>query len=110
MLKLRSETKVMISDSDIDAALLFLNSLPYTITKKMPQPWAKQQLIDWVVKSMPRKIRVGDTFEVGTGVYAHIVNVNHGLLNPERDPRLLVILSIRSTTTDFSALNELKPK
>jgi lipocalin len=40
--------QLVISDSDIDAALHHLNSLPHTVTATMPQPWAKQTFTDYM--------------------------------------------------------------
>ncbi len=103
----KKDRKLIISDSDIEAALAHLNSLPQTITKSMPNPWAKQQFIDWLKKSIPQKIEYAISFDVATGIYGHIVPVSYGYRSMPDDGRYLVILSIRSVKTDFDRLNEL---
>lgn len=99
--------QLVISDSDIDAALQHLNSLPLTITATMPQPWAKQTFLEWLKESLPKKIQYGDHFDVATGIYAHVVPVGHGYSNYPNDDRYLIALSIRSGNTDLDHLNEI---
>ncbi|MBY7854362.1 hypothetical protein KW429_11700 [Vibrio fluvialis] len=99
--------QLVISDSDIDAALQHLNSLPLTITATMPQPWAKQTFLEWLKESLPKKIQYGDHFDVATGIYAHVVPVGHGYSNYPNDDRYLIVLSIRSGNTDLDHLNEI---
>ena len=103
----KKNRKLIISDSDIEAALAHLNSLPQNVTKSMPNPWAKQQFIDWLKKSIPQKIEYGISFGVATGVYGHVVPVSHGYSSMPDDERYLVILSIRSVNTDLDSLYEL---
>ncbi|EJG1066072.1 hypothetical protein OH457_12420 [Vibrio sp. 2art] len=99
--------KLVISDSDINAALQHLNALPHTLTATMPQPWAKQTFLEWLKGSLPKKIEYGVHFDVATGVYAHVVPVGHGYSNYPNDERSLIILSIRSSNTDLDNLNAL---
>ncbi len=99
--------KLVISDSDINAALQHLNSLPHTVTAITPQPWAKQTFLGWLKESLPKKIEYGVHFDVATGVYAHVVPVGHGYSNYPNNERYLVILSIRSSNTDLDSLNAL---
>lgn len=107
MFSASKEKKLVISDSDIDAALEHLNSLPLTVTREMPNPWAKQKFIEWLKESIPKKVEYGTSFDVATGVYGHIVPLGHGYLNYPNDERHLVILSIRSGNTDLDSLNTL---
>lgn len=100
--------KLVISDSDVNAALEHLNSLPYAVTSTMPQTWAKQIFLEWLQESLPKKIQYGVHFDVATGVFAHIVPVGHGYLNYPNDERYLIILSIRTNNTDLNSLNELR--
>ncbi|MFM2668633.1 hypothetical protein AAFX24_28220 [Vibrio mediterranei] len=97
--------QLVISDSDIDAALQHLNSLPHTVTATMPQTWAKQTFLECLKQSLPKKIQYGVHFDVATGVYAHVVPVGHGYLNYPNDQRYLIVLSIRSGNTDLDHLN-----
>ncbi|EGR4074159.1 hypothetical protein DDO73_13960 [Vibrio cholerae] len=99
--------QLVISDSDIDAALQHLNSLPHTVTATMPQPWAKQTFLEWLKESLPKKIQHGCCFDVATGVYAHVVPIGHGLSNYPSDERYLIVLSIRSVNTDLDHLNKI---
>ncbi|KAB0482378.1 hypothetical protein F7Q91_02945 [Vibrio chagasii] len=107
MFGVSKEKELVISDSDIKAALQHLNSLPHTVTATMPQPWAKQTFLEWLKGSLPKKIEYGVHFHVATGVYGHIVPLGHGYQNYPNDERYLVILSIRSGNTDLDSLNTL---
>lgn len=103
----KKKSKLVISDSDIDAALAHLNALPDTSTNDMPKPWAKQQLIEWLQQSLPQKIETGISFDVATGIYGHVVPLGFGYSKHPHDERYLVILSIRSSHTNFDRLNDL---
>jgi hypothetical protein len=99
-----NEPELVISKSDIDEAMIHLNSLPHTITKGMPDSWGQKQFLEWLTESLPKRVNCGDHFGVATGIYGHIVPVSHGYANIPNDERLLVILSIRKTNSDLNNL------
>ena len=98
---------LVISSTDINAAMAHLKEMPEALLNKMPSAWGKEQFLMWLKDELPSKIAVGDSFQVFTGVYAHIVPVNHGYLNAPSDKRLLLILSVRAWHTDLNQLTEL---
>lgn len=101
------QPSIVISSTDIEAAIEHLKAMPEAVLNKMPSVWGKEQFLIWLKEELPKKIAVGDSFQVSTGVYAHIVPVGHGYLNAPDDKRLLVILSVRSWHTDLDQLTEL---
>ena len=99
---------LVISQSDIDEALTHLNSLPHTITKKMPDSWGREQFLNWLVDSLPKRIDYGDHFCVATGIYGHAVPFGFDYINAPKDERLQIVLSIRKWHTNFDELVEIK--
>lgn len=100
---------VVISASDVQAALSHLNALPYTVTKGMPMNWGQKQVIDWIAQAMPRTLQLGQSFEVGTGIWAHIKPLGYefsGYSDPAH--KLQIVLSIRSVNTDLNRLTTLE--
>lgn len=102
-----NEPDLVISQKDINEAMIHLNSLPHTITKDMPESWGQTQFIKWLTESLPKRVNCGDHFSVATGIYGHVVPVGHGYLNAPDDERLLIILSIRKWHANLSELVEI---
>lgn len=104
------EPELVISQKDINEAMIHLNSLPHTITKDMPESWGQTQFIAWLTESLPKRVNCGDHFSVATGIYGHVVPVGHGYLNAPNDERLLIILSIRKWNTSLDGLVKINRK
>ena len=98
------EPELVISQKDINEAMIHLNTLPHTITKDMPESWGQTQFIEWLTESLPKRVNCGDHFSIATGIYGHVVPVGHGYLNVPNDERLLIILSIRRWNTSLDDL------
>lgn len=100
--------KFVVSTSDLDAAMAHLNSLPMSITAEMPETWGRQQILTWLSESMPKTLKIGDHFEVLTGVWGHVVPVGFGYSDySSGGDRLLVVLSIRHHNTDLDNMCDL---
>ena len=96
---------IVISEVDIKAALDHYKRLPLTVTNKMPSGWGKTQIIAWVKDALSAKVKDGDIFDVGTGVWAHIKPLGYEFMNyPSKEHRLQVILSFRPVSTDLDNL------
>jgi hypothetical protein len=65
----KEKQELVISSSDLEVALKHLNSIPLTVTQIMPKGWGIQQVKDWLLEDMPKKLSVGDSFEFGTGLW-----------------------------------------
>lgn len=103
-----AQRDLVISQADIDDALMHLNSMPGTITKSMPKSWSQQQFLAWLSESLPKKVKIGDCISVATGIYGHIVPVGYEFANAPYDERLQVALSIRRRHSDMNNLLEIK--
>jgi len=104
----RLKQPLVISDSDVAAAINHINSLPYTKTKDMPPEWGKKQLIEWVLDSLPNRYGVGTTFPVAAGIWGYIVPLGCEFIDvPRKENKLQVILLIRHVITDLSKLTTL---
>ncbi|WP_155761803.1 hypothetical protein [Alteromonas mediterranea] len=103
-----SKKQLVISQTDIDEAMIHLNSLPHTITKQMPKAWGQEQFIQWLTESLPKTVNVGDSFSVATGIYGHVLPVGYEYLNAPKDDRLQIALSIRKWQADMDRLVEIK--
>jgi hypothetical protein len=101
------EQGLVISQSDINEAMVHLNSLPHTITKDMPKSWGQEQFLQWLIESLPKRVNCGDHFSVATGIYGHVVPVGFEYMNAPKDERLQVVLSIRKWHTDLDKLVEI---
>lgn len=104
------EPELVISQKDINEAMIHLNSLPHKITKDMPDSWGQTQFIQWLTESLPKRVNYGDHFSVATGVYGHVVPVGHRYMNAPDDESLLIILSIRKWNTNMGDLVEIDRK
>lgn len=72
MLNAKPKQQIVISEPDLENALKHLNSLPFTATKEMPKRWGIAQVKEWLITELPKKMKVGDSFEFGTGLWGHI--------------------------------------
>jgi len=104
----KQSPNIAISDSEIDKALSYLNSLPYSKTARMPDVWAKQQFIDWLNESLPNEIEHGVHFEIATGVSGKIVQLASISMSSDitvsDEAKFLVMLYIRPTKTHLNDL------
>ena len=95
---------LVISQYDIDQAMLHLNSFPHTLTKDMPDVWGQRQFLQWLIESLPKRVKCGDHFGVATGIYGHVVPVGFERIKASKHERLQVVLSIRKPNTGLDKL------
>ena len=108
MLVSKPKQQVVISEPDIENALNHLNSLPHTATKRMPKVWGITQVKEWLISELPKKLKVGDSFQFGTGLWGHIKPLGYEFSGyVEDEKRLQVIISVRTVQTDLNKLIEI---
>jgi hypothetical protein len=96
---------IVISSSDLESALSHLNSDPLNSTNDLPNKWGVRQVQEWLLEAMPKKVKIGDSFDFGTGLWGHIKPLGYEFLNYDNtDHRLQVVVSIRSAKTDLEKL------
>ena len=104
----KSKQQIVISESDLENALDHLNSLPLSATQRMPRDWGVTQVKEWIGSELPKKLKVGDCFEIGTGIWGHIMPLGHEFsCYDDGENRLQVMISIRSVYTDLNKLIEI---
>lgn len=104
----KDKQELVISSSDLEAALKHLNSMPQTVTQTMPKAWGIQQVKDWLLEDIPVKFGVGDSFEFGSGLWGHVKPLGYEFSNYANDEhRLQILISIRSVKTDLDNLTTL---
>lgn len=103
-----SKKQLLISQTDINEAMIHLNSLPQTITKQMPKAWGQEQFLQWLTESLPKTVNIGDSFSVATGIYGHVLPVGYEYMSAPKDERLQIALSIRKWHTDMDNLVEIR--
>jgi hypothetical protein len=110
-LAFKKSREVVVSEMDLTAALAHLNSLPHTVTKTMPSNWRVNQVKEWLLESLPENLKVGDSINFGTGLWAHAVPLGHEFANYNcREQKTQIVISIRSVHTDLDNLIGLKLK
>jgi len=105
----KPKQEIVVSSSDVEAALLHYKQLPQTVTNDMPVGWGKTQVVSWIKEALPKKIMIGETFEVGTGIWGHIKPLGYefvGYSNSER--RYQIVLSFREVITNLNDLVSLE--
>jgi len=101
----KNKQQIVISSSDVEAALQHYKSMPLTVTNGTPSGWGRMQIISWIREYLPDTVNIGDTFEVGTGIWAHIMPLGYEFMNYQNTEHCLqVILSFRSVCTDLDSL------
>lgn len=101
------DKSLVVSSTDVVAAVTYLNSLPYSALTNMPATWRQEQLLVWIKDELPNKIKVGDSFQLGAGIYGHVVPLGCDLLSFQSGGTLQLIISIRSWNTDINQLIKL---
>ncbi|USD58842.1 hypothetical protein J4N45_09905 [Vibrio sp. SCSIO 43140] len=104
------QRQLLISESDVHTAIAHLNTLPQSCMNDMPRVWAKQEFLSWLRESLPDSLRLGDCFEVATGVYAHVVRNGYNYASSKdrysENEYYLIVLSTRFPKTDGGKLTE----
>ena len=104
----KQKQEVVISSVDLEVALNHLNNRPHTITKEIPEECGIQQVKEWLLEDMPKKIEIGDCFDFGTGLWGHVQPLGYEFANYDnQEHRLQIIVSVRSVTTDLNKLEAL---
>jgi hypothetical protein len=104
----KEKQELVISSSDLDAALKHLNSMPFTVTQIMPEKWGIQQVKTWLLEDIPKRIKVDDCFDFGTGLWGHVKPLGYEFSNyPNDEHRLQILISIRSVKTNLNDLTTL---
>ncbi len=104
---------LVISESDIDAALAHLRSLPHSATAKLPYEWGRKRLLDTIQDEIDVKNKVGDCVAIAPGVWALIkpFGVDLMMRKSERtEQRHQVWLLVRPAGTDPNKITEIHRK
>lgn len=98
MLGIRKQ-KLVVSETDIEAALAHLRMLPYRAAA--PMSWDRQHFFNLLREAMHGKPKINEYYSVAPGVFAIIKPFGVDLVSSgEPDGRLQVWLLIRSSGTD----------
>lgn len=90
---------VVISETDLDAALAYLRDQPCRET--LPVNWDRQRLLNQLNEAISRNPRLGEYHAVAPGVFAIVKPAGTDLVNSyEPDGHLQVWLLIRPCGTD----------
>lgn len=101
---------LVVSETDIEAALTHLQSLPYR--NVMPDAWDRKHLLNMLGEAIGKKPKVGQCVNVAPGVFGIIkpfgvdLSALHGKPSPA-DGRLQVWLAIRQCGTDPTRITEI---
>ncbi|TWY25641.1 hypothetical protein FR965_25860 [Serratia marcescens] len=99
--------KLVVSETDIDAALSHLRALPYR--PQIPMSWDRQQLLDLLCEAIGNRPKINECHNIAPGVFAIIQPFGIDLLScGEPDGRLQVWLLVRSAGTDPTRLTTLR--
>ena len=102
----RPRSSVVISEPDIQAALSHLRSLPFA--PAAPIAWDRHQLMNSIRDALPKKLKIGETLEIGPGVYGILKPFGVDLARfPLTSGRLQVWIAIRSVGTDPTSVIDL---
>lgn len=102
----RGQQEVVVSETDIEAALTHLGALPYRTP--MPASWDRQHLLSQVREAIGRRPKIDQCQGVAPGVYAIVKPFGVDLASlGEPDGRLQVWLLIRPCGTNPSKLTRL---
>ena len=105
----KKKQEIVISNSDLEAALNHISSMPQTVTQTMPEGWGLKQIKEWLLEDMPKEVVVGDSFNFGCGLWGHVMPLGYEFSNyPNDEHRLQILISIRSAKTDLDNLVFLK--
>lgn len=95
----RHKQKLVVSETDIEAALAHLRALPYQTP--LPLSWDRQHLLELLRETIGDKPKINECHDVAPGVFAIIKPFGIDLVSRgEPDGRLQAWLLIRSNGTD----------
>jgi hypothetical protein len=101
------QQELVVSETDIDAALAHLRTLPYR--PQIPMSWDRQHLLDLLREAIGSKPNIDECHDVAPGVYAIIKPFGIDLVSRnEPDGRLQVWLLVRSAGTDPTRVTTLR--
>jgi hypothetical protein len=101
----RMPSELVISDSDLDAALGHLRTLPGSVSGALPYTWSKKRLVDLTREAIGPRPKIDDFKQVAPGVWALVKPFGVDLKDwDESDDRLQVWLLLRTVGTDSSRL------
>ncbi len=104
---LRTRTRVIVSEPDVEAALDHLRALPFAATG-VPRAWNRTELLNDIRSAVGLRPKIGDAFAVAPGVFAVIKPFAVDLAGlTDRQGRLQVWLAIRTVGTDPTRVVEL---
>ncbi|ALS68365.1 hypothetical protein AT395_25130 (plasmid) [Pandoraea apista] len=103
----RSPQAMVVSESDIDAALAHLSGLPFRA--RSPVRWERQRLFQRIREVIGAERRVDRLYNIAPGVFAIVKPFGIDLAHPVAEPeeRLQVWLAIRSVGTDPARISSL---
>ena len=81
----KKKQEIVISNSDLEAALNHINSMPQTVTQTMPEGWGLKQIKEWLLEDMPKEVVVGDSFNFGCGLWGHVMPLGYEFSNYPND-------------------------
>ena len=103
-LKENRTPEVVISESDLEAGVAYLKSLPWSATENMPEPWSRQRLLNSIADaiSAQKKIKAGDILKITHGIWAVVKPIGIDVAGDPfaHDKRLQVWLLIRYAGTN----------
>lgn len=103
MLSKRKPPELVISEPDIDAALEYLQGLPYR--RQQPRSWDRQRLLNRIREVIGKRPEDDKCYRVGARLYAIIQPFGVDFMLDDQndsDGRLQVCLLIRTGETDPS--------
>jgi hypothetical protein len=102
----KARSSVVISEPDIQAALAHLRSLPFAPAALIPRD--RHQLLTLIRDALPKELKIGETLEIGPGVYGILKPFGVDLASfPLDSGRLQVWIAVRSAGTDPASVVEL---
>lgn len=103
-----SKYEVVVSETDIEAALDHLRTLPYRAVR--PVTWDRQHLLNQLCEAIGQRPKIDRCHSVAPGVFAIVKPFGVDLVSqgePDSDGRLQVWLLIRPCGTDPSRITRL---
>jgi hypothetical protein len=95
--------QLVISETDIEAALNHLRNLPYSAA--LPEAWHRKRLLDQLREAIGKRPKLDQCYGVAPGVFAIIKPFGVDLASYyEPDERLQVWLLIRPCYTDLNRI------
>ena len=102
--KTKTNPGVVVSETDLNAAMNYLKNIPYSITKNMPEPWSRQRLLNSIIESLKqqRSVAVDDVFEIAYNIWGIVKPIGIDIAGDSfaHDHRYQIWILIRSANTD----------